>query len=252
MNQKQKSFTLIELLVVIAIIAILAALLLPTLNRARETAKAISCTNNLKQIGNAMGMYLNDFNDYICPTTPYGTLTNGYRWDFQYGKLYMGGTATDDFNCSSAVASGGWKPFHCPSDRRNIALPRSYGLIYSYIWANNSSFPDIGSLPQKISTYRKPSRTYFVTENDYQGILSSTDGITWYSKSAINYMCSTDGLFHIWHSDAIGPNHNNGANFLFLAGNVEYRQNWKNRTLASYYTTSESNMSIRSANFTED
>jgi prepilin-type N-terminal cleavage/methylation domain-containing protein/prepilin-type processing-associated H-X9-DG protein len=99
------AFTLIELLVVIGIIGILAGLLLPALARTKEKGRSINCVNNLKQIGTAMFMYVNDSGFY-----PPGHVAGVTEWDLCVG-VYAGGI-NDPLNPGART-----KIFTCPSAR---------------------------------------------------------------------------------------------------------------------------------------
>ena len=119
------AFTLIELLVVIAIIAILASMLLPALNQARERSRSTKCLGNLKQIGLATIMYAEDNQDYL----PCQIMWSGMSW-YQQLPPYLGRQANDVDNYLNL------KVFRCDSNPLIGVRP---GIHLTYGWNSHGS-----------------------------------------------------------------------------------------------------------------
>lgn len=168
-----RGFTLIELVVVVGIITILAALLLPVLDRAKGHAKRTSCLNNLKQINLGVHMYADDQGD--CVAAPPGFDTSVDVW-FRYQELVKGYVGL------SGPSSRAQKLFACPADSffysasgyHSTGLCESPRTGYSsYIFnagnlvgtntAEGGAFPGISG--KRLGGVREPSKTVLVCED---------------------------------------------------------------------------------------
>lgn len=226
-------FTLIELLVVVAIIALLAAILFPVFARARENARKAACMSNLKQIGLAMDMYLQDYDEtYPCAYMGYSapdldwygstTYSTGVDW---YTLLTPYTKSKQVFVCPTAGAtpwggSYGWNI--CGTKYTSTSSPPSPGNGFGFL---PGAFETPTGSYLTLASVQQPSDTILVTDPASNGYTSN--GVYFYPSGGLSYI-------PVLHGGQNGPFNSasypvavaagGGGNYLFADGHVKFLQ----------------------------